>query len=329
MNTAGRLGLYAAGVAVAFAGAYGISAAVVPSGLAADLTKGSTMQDHHQGMAHSASTSEALPGLSLSAGGYILSSVHAPAAVGESSELSFQILDGNGEPLRDFERSHDKDLHLIVVRSDGANFRHVHPVLDKETGTWSLPWEWNEAGTYRVYADFAPAVEGGPDKLTLSRTVDVAGDFVPATATETRTTAQVAGFDLSVEGDLVAGTASDLTVSVSRDGEPVTGLEPYLGAFGHLVALREGDLAYLHVHAEGEEPQPGETSGPEIHFAAAAPTAGRYLLYLDFQVDGEVHTAEFVLDAGHGTGTHDDSGSHGDSGSHDDSGSSDSGPHGH
>lgn len=335
MNAAGRLGLYAAGVAVAFAGAYGISAAVVPAGLAAELTKGSSMQEH-QGMAHSASTSEALPGLSLSAGGYILSSVQAPVAVGESGELSFQILDDKGEPLLDFERSHEKDLHLIAVRSDGAHFRHVHPVLDKETGTWSLPWSWEAAGTYRMYADFAPAVEGGPDKLTLSRTVDVAGDLVPATVTETRRTDHVDGFDLSLEGDLVAGSTSELTISLSRDGEPVTALEPYLGAFGHLVALREGDLAYLHVHAEGDEPQPGDTSGPEIGFAAAAPTAGRYLLYLDFQVDGEVHTAEFVLDAGPRTGTHDDSGSHDESGSHGDSSSDDdsdsrsgSGSHGH
>ena len=74
--------------------------------------------------------------------------------------------------------------------------------------------------------------------------------------------------------------------SVTRDGEPVTVLEPYLGAFGHLVALRDGDLAYLHVHAEGADPEAGQTTGPDIAFAAEAPTAGRYLLYLDFQVDG-------------------------------------------
>ncbi len=329
MNAAGRLGLFTAGVAVAFAGAYGISAAVVPDGLAAEQMKGSSMQEH-QGMAHSASAHAALPGLSLSAGGYVLSPVHAPAAVGESGELSFQILDEEGEPLLEFERSHEKDLHLIAVRSDGAHFRHVHPVLDKGTGTWSLPWEWEAAGTYRVYADFAPAVEGGPDKLTLSRTVDVAGELVPAPATGTKTAARVDGFDLFIEGGLVAGATSELTISVSRNGEPVTRLEPYLGAFGHLVALREGDLAYLHVHAEGEEPRPGETAGPEIGFAAAAPTAGRYLLYLDFQVDGQVHTAEFVLDAGHGTGSHGHSGSHDESGSQGDSGThSDSGSHGH
>ena len=137
------------------------------------------------------------------------------------------------------------------------------------------------------------------------RQVEVAGDFAPV-ETESQTTDEVDGYTVSLNGDLTAGTSSELTISVERDGQPVTTLEPYLGAFGHLVALREGDLAYLHVHAEGDEPQARDTAGPEIGFAAEAPTADRYLLYLDFQVDGQVHTAEFVIDAEHGDGSQTD-----------------------
>ena len=122
----------------------------------------------------------------------------------------------------------------------------------------------------------------------------------PATGPVTETT--VDGFDVTVKGDLVAGSASELTMTITRDGEPVTTLEPYLGAFGHLVALRDGDLAYLHVHPHGDAPQAGETSGPEIVFEATAPTPGRYLLYLDFQIDGQVHTAPLVLDTTTGAG---------------------------
>jgi len=168
-------------------------------------------------------------------------------------------------------------------------------VLDESTGTWSLPWEWTDAGAYRVFADFTPAGADAPS-LTLSRTVEVGGEFAPVEPQPTQV-AEVAGYTVSVDGALEAGAVSDLTFTVTRDGRPVTALQPYLGAFGHLVALRDGDLAYLHVHAAGAEPEPGETSGPEIAFAAEAPTAGRYLLYLDFQVDGAVHTAAFVLDA--------------------------------
>ncbi len=83
----------------------------------------------------------------------------------------------------------------------------------------------------------------------------------------------------------------------------MTTLEPYLGAFGHLVALRDGDLAYLHAHPEGAEAAPGEVSGPTVAFAVEAPTAGRYLLYLDFQVDGQVRTAAFTVEATGATST--------------------------
>ena len=103
----------------------------------------------------------------------------------------------------------------------------------------------------------------------------MAGRFAPAPHPGNRTTDTVDGYTVDLVGDLDDGTRS--TVRVSRDGEPVTDLEPYLGAYGHLVALREGDLAYLHVH-----PEDGD-AGPEVPFAVEVPSAGGYRLFFDFQ----------------------------------------------
>ena len=303
MKAGGRLALYGAGLVVAFGGAFGLAGAVIPDSFAAAWAEGSGVNAHGEGHGDAAQeTAEpALTGVSASADGFVLSPVQAPTAAGEDGDLSFQILDESGEPVTEYTTAHEKDLHLIAVRTDGAGFQHVHPELDTSTGTWSVPWTWDEAGTYRVYADFTPAGEEA-EGITLTRAIEVAGDFTPV-ETEAQPTDEVDGYTVSLNGDLTAGTSSELTISVERDGQPVTTLEPYLGAFGHLVALREGDLAYLHVHAEGDQPQAGDTAGPDIGFAAEAPTADRYLLYLDFQVDGQVHTAEFVIDAEHGDGT--------------------------
>lgn len=290
MNTPARLGLYGAGLAVLFVGAFAAADAVVPQSTVDRWTQeaeGGHGMDHEAG-----ATVAAVRGTSSAQDGYLLTPVAAPGEVDESGTLSFQVQDAHGEALTSYATEHDKELHLIVVRTDGSRFRHVHPTLAAD-GTWSLPWEWSAAGTYRVYTDFVP--EGG-DPVTLTRTVDVAGAFTPATPA-LATTATVDGFTVDLVGDLVVGESAQLTLSVSKDGEPVTTLQPYLGAFGHLVALREGDLAYLHVHPEGDEPTAGETSGPEISFMAEAPTPGRYLLYLDFQVDGQVHSAPFVVEA--------------------------------
>lgn len=299
MNAAGRLALYGVGVVVAFGAAFGLAGAVVPDGAVENRTERSSQVQGHQGhggdgAAEPSATTANLKGLSLSAEGLSLSPVRAPGAVGESGTLSFRIEDSAGAPVTAYTRTHEQDMHLIVVRSDGTGFRHVHPTLDIATGTWSLPWSWRDGGAYRVYADFAPAT-GKP--VTLTRTVEVAGAFAPVPSAPSRTST-VDGYTVTLGGDLAAGSTRPLTLSVTRGGAPVRDLQPYLGAFGHLVALREGDLAFLHVHPEGAEPKPGDLGGPEITFQAAAPTAGRYLLYLDFKVGDTVRTATFVVDAG-------------------------------
>nr|WP_241740160.1 hypothetical protein [Microbacterium invictum] len=240
-------------------------------------------------------TAHSVGGLSVEQSGYLLDTVTAPAAVGARGVLSFRVLNPDGAPLTEYAVDHEKDLHLIVVRSDGTQFRHVHPTRDRD-GTWSTPWTWEAAGSYRVYADFRTSDGGEPVDVTLTRTVEVPGPYTPAVvAVKSSTT--VDGYEAAVTGALQAGVASKLTISVTKDGSPVTALQPYLGAFGHLVALRVGDLAYLHVHPEGDTPAAGQTAGPEVVFIAEAPTAGRYLLFFDFQADGQVRTAALTVDA--------------------------------
>ena len=88
-----------------------------------------------------------------------------------------------------------------------------------------------------------------------------------------------------------AGTESDLEFVVTRDGERVK-TEPYLGAGGHLVALREGDLGYLHTH-----PADHEADSDAVRFETSFPTASRYRLYFQFKHEGKVHTAAFTREA--------------------------------
>jgi hypothetical protein len=123
----------------------------------------------------------------------------------------------------------------------------------------------------------------------------------------------VDGYEVQLTGDLVAGQASPLTLTVRKDGQPVTDLQPYLAAYGHLVALRDGDLAYLHVHPEGAPGDGRTAAGPEIDFVAEVPSAGTYRLFLDFQHDGVVRTAEFTAaTSGAGAVAAEPAGGHGD-----------------
>lgn len=302
MNAPQRLGAYGAGLAALFVAAFVVAGAVVPESTVAAWSGAAQDETHEQheepevvDANGTAGATTPVSGLALEQDGLLLSPVSAPGEVDEAGILSFSITSADGAAVTDFETAHDKKLHLIVVRADGSQFRHVHPTMSAD-GVWSIPWTWAEAGTYRVFTDFVPASTG--ENLTLSRTVDVAGPLSPEPATKVAASDTVDGYTATLTGDLSANGSSMLTAAVTKDGEPVTTLQPYLGAYGHLVALRDGDLAYLHVHPEGDEPAPGSTSGPDVEFMTEAPTPGRYLLYLDFKVDGEVRTAEFVLDTG-------------------------------
>jgi hypothetical protein len=309
MHTLRRLGLYGLALAALFAASFAVASAVVPDD-AGDDWAADTADEHADGghgegtdaghtdggheTENATTTAAAAPGLSIEQDGYLLRDVTAPTAVGSEGVLSFALTGPDGEPVTTYETSHEKQLHLVVVRTDGTGFRHVHPTTAGD-GTWSMPWRWARAGSYRMYADFVPTATG--DEVTLTDTIDVAGPVAATPARVESNTATVDDFTVTVEGDAAAGEESTLAFTVTRDGTPVTTLQPYLGAYGHLVALREGDLAYLHVHPTGE-PGDGRTApGPTIEFVIETPTPGRYLLYLDFQVGGSVHTAMFTVTA--------------------------------
>ena len=164
-------------------------------------------------------------------------------------------------------------------------------------GTWTTTLDLS-AGQWRLFADFKAT--GGP-AITLGNDLAVPGAYQPAAPPADSQTATVDGYTVTLDGHLAAGKSAKLTLTVTRDGQPVTDLEPYLGAYGHLVALRAGDLAYLHVHPEGN-PGDGVTKpGPGVVFYAEVPSSDRYHLYLDFKHEGVVRTAAFTLTGSGGT----------------------------
>ena len=231
-------------------------------------------------------------GLMVSQDGYTFRLARTTVSPGTAVPLSFTIEGPDGKPVTEFDVEHEKELHLIAVRRDFSGFQHVHPVR-AEDGTWTTSLDVT-AGQWRLFADFKAT---GAEPITLGNDLAVRGNYLPLAPAADSRTATVDGYTVTLDGDLAAGTEAKLTLTVTRDGELVTDLEPYLGAYGHLVALRSGDLAYLHVHPEGT-PDDGVTEpGPDVVFFAEVPSPGRYHLYLDFKHEGVVRTAAFTVTA--------------------------------
>lgn len=287
MNTPARLAFFAAGLAVVFGVSTAVGSAVGPRDLAV-----AGHEDAGRGHdAHGATGHDAVPaGLQISQDGFSLALDAATATAGPDRPLTFRIVAPDGRPVLDYVPQHERRLHLIVVRRDLREFRHVHPTLGAD-GTWRIAVGLTP-GAWRVFADFRPH-GGGP--LVLGADLAVRGTDRPAPPAGPSRVATVDGYTVRLSGQPEGGHTSALTVSVTRDGRPVGDLQPYLGAYGHLVALRSGDLAYLHVHPDGE-PGDGHTlPGPSVRFMTEIPSTGTYRLFLDFKHHGVVRTAAFTV----------------------------------
>jgi hypothetical protein len=291
MRTAVRLAGFAAALALVFALAWAAGTVTGPP-QATGSTPAGAMDGHGAEPGHDdhADSGTDSTGLAATAAGYTLVPQITTFVPGVPAELGFTITGSDGRPVTAYDVEHDRQLHLIVVRRDAAGFQHLHPVLGPD-GTWRVPLVLPAGGIYRAYADFVPT--NGPH-LVLGTDLYAPGDFVPIPFGPSRI-AQVDGYQVRLDGDLVAGGPSQVFATVTRDGAPVADLEPYLGAFGHLVALRRDDLTYLHVHPDAAPPAPTDRAGPAIAFTADVPAAGEYRLFLDFQHAGTVHTAEFTV----------------------------------
>lgn len=298
MNTATKLGAYALGLAVVFGGAAGVGKIAGPVGAAADP---GGHEEHEAGGrgGHGATAAPVPGGLQVSQDGYTLSPRATTIKAGEPADFRFTVSGPDGRPVTRFALLHGKRLHLIIARRDLSGFQHLHP-RDAGGGVWSIPLTLPKPGVYRFFTDIKP--EGAKNRLTLGTDIVAPGDFTPEPLPKAEQVATVDGYEVRLAGSLTPGRSSKLTLSVSKNGEPVRDLEPYLEAYGHLVALRQGDMAYLHVHPDGE-PGDGRTlPGPDVTFYAEVPSGGAYRLYLDFQHASKVRTAEFTVNAGK-TGT--------------------------
>ncbi|MFI9112524.1 hypothetical protein [Streptomyces venezuelae] len=305
MNTGVKITAFAAALVATFGTAYGVGKGVGPveepkkaehgDHAAAPTPTGSTAADGHAGhgaQTPATGTAAELPGgLQVSQDGYTLA-LETPVPAAGKSVLKFSIKDATGRKVTAFTTEHGKELHFIVASRDLNTFRHLHPVKAAD-GTWSVDADLPAAGGYKAFADFKPAAPGAKG-VTLGADLSVPGAYAPKPLPAVAPTATVDGYQVRLGGVLDPGKAGELKLTVTKGGKPVTDLEPYLGAYGHLVALRDGDLAYLHVHPNEGGP------GPDVSFTATAPSAGTYRLFLDFQHEGKVRTASFTVTTGGG-----------------------------
>lgn len=214
-------------------------------------------------------------------GGHDLNGVQGPAAGtmqgfqlvrragDEAQRPSFVVRNPDGDTVTAFDTVHERPLHALIVRPDLSGYQHVHPSIAVD-GSFTV--ELPAPGTWHVVFDFRPT--GGPE-LVLATNIDDETPVDPVALPGESDEAETAGITVRRDGLL-------FTPSI-----PTSEIEPYLGQPAHLVAFRQSDLAYVHLH-----PSDMQMNGT-IMFDDTL-DAGTWRLFLQLQVDGDVHTFEFT-----------------------------------
>jgi hypothetical protein len=228
-------------------------------------------------------------GLAVSSGGYTFVPASTTMQAGVSAPFSFRIDGPDRRPVTNFAIAHDKPMHLVVVRRDLSGYQHLHPTMAAD-GTWQVDLTLPAPGVWRAYTDFvALNATGAQMAVKLGVDLTVAGAYTATPIPAATRDSTVDGYTVTYEGTPQVGATQPLVFRVFRSGAPVPNLERYLGAYGHLVALREGDLGYVHVHPEDQ------LFRGAAKFWLAAPSPGRYRMFFDFQVGGKVRTATYTM----------------------------------
>ncbi|SHE50673.1 hypothetical protein SAMN05444392_101764 [Seinonella peptonophila] len=209
----------------------------------------------------------------------------------QAGEIRIVIKDKQGKPIPEFKINHEKKLHLIAVSEDLSYFDHLHPEW-KGNGEFIVKTQFPIGGKYRLYADFIP--QGG-SQVIAKHDLDIQGETKnePLEVEKTWTKA-VDGKEITLQGgsNLKANRETQLTFSLKdeRTKQPITNLQQYLGAVGHVVIISDDQEQYLHVHPLEEKAQ-----GPDAKFATTFPSKGVYKIWGQFQHQGKVITVSYVV----------------------------------
>jgi hypothetical protein len=210
---------------------------------------------------------------------------------GKEVELAFTPKDkSDSTVVVELQETHEKLIHVIAVNEDLTWFDHIHAEPDN-TGTYKVNETFPAAGKYLVYADYKSTV-GGPQTDRLE--VNVVGNKNVSSQHQHqgKIKTETDGYALSIpNGKSLTTGAVSLPIVLEKDGKKVqrADIENYLGAVAHIILISLDDKDFVHIHPESSEISP-------IHAHADINKSGLYRMWVQFQTDGKVHTADFTLD---------------------------------
>jgi hypothetical protein len=245
----------------------------------------------------------------------VLKTDHENIAAGIAEAINISIKDSAGKPEQELTMLHDRILHVVIASRDFTVFSHIHPedfgpvtAAMKEKAQFPVKYAFPKAGNYILGIDFAVKGQAYSKKFVIN----VAGDpKMGAPITDFSRTRKFGDYDVSLKAApeiIAAGKEMTLTYQFSKDGSPVTDLEPYLSATMHASIISSDLDIFIHEHGQvpGMESMgmhghhmhdmsvPGKF-GPEIKLSVVFPSKGVYEIFGEVKHKGKIILTQFMV----------------------------------
>lgn len=190
----------------------------------------------------------------------------------------------------ELETIHEKKIHLIIVSDNLDYFSHLHRAKDKN-GEYLIETDLPYGGNYKLFAEYKPVDN---NKITDSFDLLVAGSPKSKAVIKSENYIfedQNLSVMLHPVKDLLSGEEFHIPVVIMKDGKElnVANFDNYLGEKAHSVLIETTNYDFLHVHPM--------VINNQLNLHMNVDKSGYYRLWIQFKIDGKLHTADFVLEA--------------------------------
>lgn len=210
-----------------------------------------------------------------------------PITEGEENKVLLKFTRLN-EPvtLEDLDEVHKHKIHLLINDSSLSDYFHKHPKPTKNKGEYEFSFTPKTSGPYKIWAEIYP-LETGIKEVAITQ---IGPENLKEVAKDVSNKFSDGGLEaeLSFDKKPKSGKASTGKIVIKKDGELFKGLEPVMGAFGHIVAFADDFYTVAHVHPMGKEPKKdSERGGPNLSFHFKPETVGFYKIYAQVKISNE------------------------------------------
>ncbi len=183
---------------------------------------------------------------------------------------------------------HEKPIHAFLISQDWQEFTHLHPTpVPGRSDLFQAQLNLNRPVPYRLFTQFQTLQESDQ---TASAAIGL-GPALPTNRVDDSHWAKRSGaYDFQVR-DLPTRNQPErhFVVDVFKQGQPVTTLQPLLGAAGHAMIVNDNTDTLIHTH-----PMNKALASP-LQFHTTITQAGFYKLWVQTQLDNQIHTVNWTF----------------------------------